>query len=172
VTARSDSSFEISFAGLWTLGTGSGGRSERESLAELAGAGEHVQGVLEILVQGRPLPALGFFGPDDVCFNESARELSHLRTAITGDGAAATHVYNEGEQGQPSYHFGNVGDEVTVSVRDGLGGGQADPEWDGVACRLTDAADAIAAFLQGLETSVVSAAGQRGEEWIAAVLGE
>ena len=172
MTARSDSSFEISFAGLWTLGTESGGRSEREPLAELAGAGEHVHGVLEILVQGRPLPALGYFGPDDVCFNEWVRELSHLRTAITGDGTAATHVYDEGEQGQPSYHFTKVGDEVIVSVRDGIGGGQADPEWEGVACRLSDAADAIDAFLRELETSVVSSAGQRGEEWFAAVLGE
>ena len=171
MATESHSSFEISFADLWTYGSESGGSTERESLAALTGAGAHVHGFIEILAQGRPLPALGYFGPDDVCFNEWARELTHLSSAISAAGAT-TYVYDEGEQGQPSYHFAKVGDEVIVSVRDGIGGGQADPEWDGVACRLTDAADATAAFLQGLEASVVSTAGQRGEEWFAAVLGE
>lgn len=167
----SGSSFEISFSGLWTYGVERGGSTERESLVALRGAGEHVHGFLEIQVQGRALPALAYFGPDDVCFNEWARELTHLRTTITADGAK-TYVYDEGEQGQPSYHFARAGDEVIVSVRDGIGGAQADPEWRGVSCQLADVTDAIAGFSQRLNNAVASAAGERGREWIASVLGE
>ena len=122
------SSFAIEFADLWTYTTGPSGDIGRASLSELAGPGEHIHGRLEILVQGRCLPSLGFFGSDDVCFNEWARELRDLSSTINTDGQA-THIYDEGEQGQPSYHFTRVGDELIVSVRDGLGGGQADPEW-------------------------------------------
>ncbi len=164
-------SFAIEFADLWTDAIGPAGDSERGSLSQLAGAGEHIHGRLEIRVDGRCLPSLGYFGPDDVCLNEWVRALTHLRTAITGDGET-TYLYDEGEQGQPGYHFAKVGDEVVVSVRDGIGGGRADPEWLGVACQAVDVVDAIAAFSRQLESAVISAAGKRGREWLAAVVDE
>ncbi|MCP3881769.1 MAG: hypothetical protein GY701_25780 [Sulfitobacter sp.] len=171
MTTESRSSFEISFSDLWTYGIERAGGAERKSLAALAGAGEHVHGSLEILVQGRPLPALGYFGPDDVCFNEWARELVHFRTALTTSGVS-TYVYDEGEQGQPSYHFTKVGHEVLVSVRDGMGGGQADPDWCDVSCQLADMTTAVEDFSQSLRSVVVSAAGERGQEWVADVVGD
>lgn len=160
--------FEVTFADLWISEYRADGQTERRPLPELTGAGADIHGRLEIRVRGHLLPALGFFGPDDVCLNEWTRELVQLCDVLSAaDGT--THVYDEGEQGQPSYHFSRVGDEVVVSVREGSGGGLADPAWSGVVCLLTDLTTAVAAFTQRLESLLVSAAQHRGNEWLASV---
>src|SRR5262245_41071001 len=96
-------SVSITFGDLWAY---AGELSdERVSLSELAADGRtHIDVRLELSINGRLLPYLGFFGPDDVCFNTW---LCELRTAARrlSQSDHSEHVFDEGEQGQPAFKF-------------------------------------------------------------------
>jgi hypothetical protein len=69
-------SFEIAFSDLWTYEIGeSGDLRTRLPLSRLSERGGHIHGLLQIKIGGKILPYLGYFGTDDVCFNEWVFEL-------------------------------------------------------------------------------------------------
>jgi hypothetical protein len=67
-----------------------------------------VHGTLWIRVNGRDLPALGFWGRDDACLGAWAAELSRAVQALEPSDQAC-YVYDEGEQGQPAFVFTRTG---------------------------------------------------------------
>jgi hypothetical protein len=155
---------EIRFGSLWTYALGS--TDTRVALAHLSDENTHVHGLLEVLVGGRALPCLGFFGPDDVCFNDWVHELAHAaRTVVASDPAA--HVFDEGEQGQPAFHFERAGGNVFVSVRKSqISDRHGDPTWERVPCALDDFVAAVSRFIgEFRETLAAQAGAERAQRW-------
>jgi hypothetical protein len=149
-----ESSFRVSFKDLWVLGQSVPG-GKRLPLARLDDKYRtHIHGELRIEVAGRVFPHLGYRGPDDVCFNEWARELSEAARILSGSDGA-THVYDEGEQGQPAFRFQREGAQVFVSIIDSsLSDGQANPAWQRIPCRLTAFVAGVSSFLDELKAVV------------------
>jgi hypothetical protein len=157
------SSFEIRFSELWTYE--SGDSSKRLALSRLSDRGGHVHGRLEIRVNGLQLPYLGYFGPDDVCFNEWVFQLhSALHTLRSAPRIA--HTYDEGEQGQPAFLFEREADALFVSIiASELSDGEADPDWQRVECHFPDFELSAAKFLADFRQHLCTVAPQFAAEW-------
>jgi hypothetical protein len=156
---------EITFGGLWTYAPGSSDEDERLPLAFLSDENTHVHGLLQIVVGKRVLPRLGY-PPDGVCFNEWVRELSAASTTLQASDPAS-HVYDEGEEGQPAFHFERSGSEVFVSVRTStISDGQGDSTWERVPCALEELVAAVSRFLLEFRQALVAQAGRdRARLW-------
>ena len=97
----------------------------------------HVHGGLRLEIGGRLVPHLGYFGPDDVCFDSWLDELALAAEALAVPGGR--HVYDEGEQGQPAFVFEREGDTGYFSIIDAAySGGVADSGWQRVEFQPTD----------------------------------
>ncbi len=70
---------------------------------------------LTLSPDGRNLPYLGFWGPDDVCLGEWARVLAVMVATLSGQ-EEITYMYDEGEQGQPAFAFSRSGEQVHISI--------------------------------------------------------
>ncbi len=157
------SSFEIRFSELWTYESGK--TSERLPLSRLSDRGGHVHGRLEIEVNGVLLPYLGYFGPDDVCFNEWVFQL-HSALITLRSARRISHTYDEGEQGQPAFLFERDGDTLSVSiVASDLSDGIADPDWQRVACNFADFERSAATFLTTFRQHLHTVAPKFAAEW-------
>jgi hypothetical protein len=157
------SSFAIRFSELWTYE--SGNASERLPLARLSNRGGHVHGRLEIEVRGVLLPYLGYFGPDDVCFNEWVFQL-HSALRNLRSAASTSHKYDEGEQGQPAFVFERDADTLLISiVASELSDGTADPDWQHVPCRFADFERSVSSFLTDFRQHLSATAPQFAAEW-------
>lgn len=95
------------------IGTLHGSAHRDRSLGSLT-LRDHIHGELSIVIHGRTVPAMGYFGPDDVCFAAWLVELRNASEALRALGAV--YIYDEGEQGQPAFRFERVGDEVAFSI--------------------------------------------------------
>lgn len=156
-------SFEIEFSDLWTYEAGKADR--RLPLSQLSGKDGHVHGLLRIKINGRALPYLGYFGPDDVCFNAWVHELKtalqRLRTS-----ARSSYTYDEGEQGQPAFLFEREGDIAYISiVASELSEGEAHPDWQRVQFRFADLGQSVEQFLSRLREHVGEASPEFGKQW-------
>jgi hypothetical protein len=157
------SRFEIRFSELWTYECGNS--SERVPLAQLSDRGGHVHGRLEIQVNGLSLPYLGYFGPDDVCFNEWLFQL-HAALNTLRSAPRISHTYDEGEQGQPAFLFEREDDALFVSiVASELSDGAAHPDWQRVPCSFADFDGTVARFLADFRQHLCTAAPQFAAEW-------
>ena len=160
-------SIEIEFANLWTYEGGSS--DERLPLKRLSERGGHIHGLLQIKINGTVLPRLGFFGPDDVCFNEWVFELKsalrELRRSTT-----ASYTYDEGEQGQPAFLFERDGDVASVSiVASQLSDGDADPQWQQVPFFFREFERNVEGFLSRLRRHIEIESSQFGDSWWAKI---
>jgi hypothetical protein len=157
------SRFQIRFSQLWTYECSES--IERLPLSRLSDRGGHVHGRLEIEVNSVPLPYLGYFGPDDVCFNEWVFQL-HSALSTLRSASRISYTYDEGEQGQPAFLFERDGDELFVSiVASELSDGAADPDWQRVACSFTDFDRSVAQFLTDFRQHLCTAAPEFAAEW-------
>jgi len=159
-------SVRISAADLWTYRIAETGGTEREPLSRLGEEpnGGHVHGRLRIEIAGRPLPHLGFFGPDDVCLNTWLVELCSVVNTLAGMGA--TYTFDEGEQGQPAFKFVRIGDDVSFSIIESmLGGGHADADWQDVRLPYQDLREAVDVFLDELRAELRRQAPKTWERW-------
>ncbi len=154
---------EIGFQGLWTY-KGSDA-SKRNPLSDLNSSGGHIHGRLSIVISGRPLRYLGYFGPDDVCFGEWVHELSAMAKALPAHDPSR-HVYDEGEQGQPAFLFERKGAQVHVSIVDSEVDGKGDPSWGVQVCGLDDLVGEIQKFLIDLEVAIEKSCPGAGREWV------
>lgn len=157
------STFDIKFSELWTYE--SGDASERLPLAQLSDRGGHVHGRLEIAVNGALLPYLGYFGPDDVCFNEWVFQLqftlSALRVSPNG-----SHTYDEGEQSQPAFLFEREANILLISIVDSqLSNGRAQPDWRRVSCNFPDFERSVDKFLADLRKHLATEAPEFAAQW-------
>lgn len=142
--------------------------SERLPLGRLADEDGHVHGLLELAISGRGLPHMGFFGPDDVCFNTWVDELVRIVQALDRS-ETGEYTFDEGEQGQPAFAFRRRGDALAVSVVDSLiSGGRADPGFQDVACRWLEFRSAVMTFLADFHATLLEACPLVAERWWAA----
>jgi hypothetical protein len=156
-------SFEIAFSNLWTY---EGGNSEnRLPLSRLSERGGHIHGLLQIKIDGRHLPYLGYFGPDDVCFNEWVFELKSALKILQAS-ASASYTYDEGEQGQPAFFFERDGNVAFVSVvASQLSDSEGDPDWQRVQFSFADFERNVESFLLQLQQHITATAAQVGKLW-------
>jgi hypothetical protein len=142
------------------------GEPERASLSTLDDdERSHVHGTLWIRVNGRELPALGYFGRDDACLGGWAAELhAAARTMESTD--PATYIFDEGEQGQPAFVFEREGPIVRVSLRPSHYGtaGHA-PPWRPETCALADFVAEVKAFVTSLDATIRTAT-PAGANWV------
>lgn len=163
------STFEIKFSELWTYECSD--TSERLPLAQLSERGGHVHGRLEIAVNGALLPYLGYFGPDDVCFNEWVFQLQFALKALRSS-PRSSHTYDEGEQGQPAFLFEREANNLLVSIVDSqLSDGSAHPDWRRVGCHFSDFERGVDKFLVDLRMHLASEAPQFAEQWWSRIAG-
>jgi hypothetical protein len=156
-------SFSIELGSVYVAGQTTGDRHPLFRLND--GRLSHIHGEVRIVVAGEMLPALGYFGPDDVCLNTWCTELAAIRTVLSSS-ESAVHVFDEGEEGQPSFVFRRQGDHVLVSVLEGTGGGRADPSWSDVPIEFDRVIAEIDVFLGCVEVLVSEQAGAAGRRWI------
>lgn len=139
--------------------------NDRLSLSALT-LDAHIHGGLRIQLGKRLVPSLGYFGPDDVCFNTWLEEFSSIARAFE----AATdmrYVFDEGEQGQPAFVFERVGDCAYFSIVDaGFSGGVADPEWQRVEFSPIEFLAEHARFRRSLFATIRAAAPHIADQWI------
>jgi hypothetical protein len=127
--------FRIAFSAPFCPGIGS---EPLAPLTSLTDQDDHIHAALEIRVQGRLLPRLGFWGPHDVCLNTW---LVELRGAVHVLDASpeATVVFDEGEQGQPLFKFRRSSATLFFSIEDSpVSAAPGDPDWREVACDYED----------------------------------
>jgi hypothetical protein len=157
------SCFAIRFSELWSYECSNS--SERLPLARLSERGGHVHGRLEIEVNGVPLPYLGYFGPDDVCFNGWVFQLHSARNTLRS-ALRISYTYDEGEQGQPAFLFEREADSLLVSiVASELSDGAADPDWQRVACNFADFERSVSQFLTDFRQHLCAAAPEFAAQW-------
>lgn len=140
----------------------------RRSLTELE-ADDHIHGDLLIEVQGRRLPHLGYFGPNDVCFADWLEQLAAVRAAFLA-ADPARHVFDEGEQGQPAFVFEREGASGYITIADSeltSSFGRADPGWQRVPFSSAELVDEIQRFRQAFLDHVRSIAPGLAEQWMA-----
>ncbi len=78
----------------------------------------HVHGHLQIVIDGKQVPALGYFGEEDVCLNAWFNELGTIVRNFES-GKDTEYTYDEGEQGQPAFQFVLIKpNEVALSIVD------------------------------------------------------
>ena len=149
----------IAFADGWT-----GSYANKASLERLGSEGHaHIHGRLEIQLGERPLPYLGYWGPDDVCLDTWLGVLLDLfnRTGTSKD----EFVFDEGEQGQPAFVFRRHGDQVGVSIEDSrISDGRGDPAWADVRCDRRQLRGEVRRFLAWLRDDL-AARGPATRQW-------
>lgn len=115
------------------------------------GCHDHIHGRLDFRIQDRAVPYMGYFGPEDVCFNTWFTELSGVILAYRR--GEKTYRFDEGEQGQPAYEFNFEGDSCFLSVVDSpLSGQEGDPAWQLAGFTMSD----LVAAYEGIKTEFLA----------------
>lgn len=156
----------ISFSQLFTYAVHD--TSVRLPLEALADSTDHIHGLLTLKISGRALPHMGFFGPDDVCFNTWIEELYQVTLKLEA-AEAATYTFDEGKQGQPAFVFKRNGELLFVSVVEShLSGADGDPSYQAVSCRWSEFHAAVAAFFVSFHSALLEQCPGVGKAWWAA----
>jgi hypothetical protein len=156
-------SASLSFANLFTYGIED--PSQRLPLSRLSDGDGHIHGLLRLALSGNVMPHMGFFGPDDVCFNTWIEELSHI-TRLLSESDVAAYTFDEGEQGQPAFHFQRQGDLLLVSVVDStLSGAAGEPSYQGVTCSWESFLSAVASFFASFHGALFTQCPLVAETW-------
>jgi hypothetical protein len=139
--------------------------SERAPLSALK-PDEHIHGGLRIQLGGRLVPYLGYFGPDDVCFDTWLGELWSVARAFESS-AHTRHAFDEGEQGQPTFVFEREAERAyfTIAASE-FSGGEADPDWQRVEFSPSDYLAEHTRFRESLFAMLRAEAPDAAESWI------
>jgi hypothetical protein len=139
--------------------------NDRRPLSALV-ADSHVHGGLRLELVGRLVPHLGYWGPDDVCFNQWLSELRHAAIAL--ELPTGRHVFDEGEQGQPAFVFERDGDRGFFSIAaSALSGADGDQDWQRVEFLPADFVAAYMGLRASFATALRQASPTAAEAWLA-----
>jgi hypothetical protein len=153
----------ISYSNLFTYSAED--PSERVPVENLMDGDNHVHGLLQIEINGRALPHMGFFGPDDVCFNAWVQEISNVLREL-GVGAVSTYTFDEGEQGQPAFQFRRAEGRLFVSIVDSpLSDAAGDPEFQNVSCAWSEFVAAASNFFASFRADLLERCPSAGDNW-------
>lgn len=161
------STVEISFENLLVSGYGDEDESRRLPMSRL-GLDENacVHGKIRLLIGGRLVPHMGFFGPDDVCLWEWLGNLREVETAFRADQNARV-VVGGAEQGEPSFVWEREGEQGHLTLADSelRSGGVADAQWQKIPFLVSDFLAAYARFRAEAREFIVREAPHCGLEW-------
>jgi hypothetical protein len=139
--------------------------NDRQPLFRLA-ADSHIHGGLRMEIAGRLVPYLGFWGPDDVCFDQWLGELWQVARAMGQPGGR--HVFDEGEQGQPAFVFHRDGNRGFFTIAaSGISDGPADADWQRVEFSPADFIAAHQRFRASFVAELRAAAPGAADAWLA-----
>jgi hypothetical protein len=98
----------------------------------------HIHGYLNFEIDGRSVPHMGYFGADDVCFNQWIAVFAGVRKAVQRQ--LPFYKFDEFEQGQPAFLFEvKPGSRIALSIiKSESGEGHDDPDWQQVTFRYAD----------------------------------
>jgi len=137
---------------------------DREPLAALTTEG-HIHGCLRLEIAGRLVPCLGYWGPDDVCFDAWVVELFRAAEAMRIPGSR--YVFDEGEQGQPAFVFEREGDQAFFTIAaSSLSDGVARPDWQRVEFSPDEFVTAYENFRESFFAEVRAGAPAVAEAWL------
>ncbi|NJL56741.1 hypothetical protein HC928_17495 [bacterium] len=125
----------------------------------------HIHGYLNVEIGGRSVPHLGYWGPDDVCFNDWIEVLSKIRRAVQK--GLPSYKFDEFEQGQPAFLFEvKPGSQIALSIiQSESGEGEDDPEWQQVVFSYADFKAAFLAFKLNFLAEISSIAPEQLAYW-------
>jgi len=150
---------------IWHENLAAIGGGERLPLAGLT-RDAHIHGGLRLEVGGRLVPSLGYFGPDDVCFNTWLEEFWSAALAFES-ADEASYTFDEEEQGQPAFVFERVGDRAYFSIAEAeYSEGKANPDWQRVEFSPGEFLAEHIRFREGFFATLRAAVPQVAEEWI------
>jgi hypothetical protein len=156
-------SVSIHFESLFTYAAESS--NVRLPLSRLAEGNDHIHGALSVHIAGKPIPSLGFFGPEDVCLNTWTQELHAIEEALSQK-QDAIYVFDEGEQGQPAYEFRRDGELLYVSVIDSqISGARGDPNYQQISCLWNDFLISVRTYTSQLQATLQSEVPELAQEW-------
>jgi hypothetical protein len=127
---------------------------------------EHIHGDLTISWNGKVVPGLGYFGPDDVCMGTWIHEFHEIIEALSKS-ETACYVFDEGEQGQPAYKFKRDGQWVYLSIiASELSDGLADPDFCDLKSDYAQFFDEILSFLNRFDVLMRESKGAKYDWWL------
>ena len=130
----------------------------------------HIHGELQFVIDGRLVPYLGYFGPDDVCFNAWLQEFEQLIAQLDAS-SSDTYVFDEGEQGQPAYQFDRQDAHLYLSITAAaFSGGEADDDWQRVPFTYAVFKHQYLQFKTAFRATLAHEASHIYEQWIHNVL--
>ncbi|MET3878923.1 hypothetical protein [Chitinophaga sp. OAE865] len=99
----------------------------------------HVHGRLQIVIDEKVVPAMGYFGEEDVCLNAWFNVLGTIVRNFES-GKDTEYTYDEGEQGQPAFQFVLIKpNEVAFSIVDSaISGSGGSKKWRNKTFPLSD----------------------------------
>lgn len=99
----------------------------------------HVHGHLQIVIDEKVVPAMGYFGEEDVCLNAWFDLLGTIVRNFES-GKDTEYTYDEGEQGQPAFRFVLINpNEVAFSIVDSaISDGGGIKKWSNKTFPLSD----------------------------------
>ena len=163
---------QIDFGGLKVQAWDSERGTELRPLSALTPDEHHVHGLLTIVVGGRELPGLGYFGPNDVCFADWLQELASVARAFKLS-KTGRHTFDEGEQGQPAFVFEREGDRGFLTVADSeVSDGKGDPDWQRVAFDADELVREIQQLGPRLRDHLRAECPDAAEAWLSSYGGE
>lgn len=136
-------------------------------LAELS-PNAHIHGGLRLEIQGRIVPYMGYWGPDDVCMHDWLVELQCAAIALGQEGGR--HVFDEGEQGQPAFVFSRrEGRGYFSIVESEISDAEGDEAWQEVAFDPDEFIEALRVLLEDFKGRLLSESPCVAPRWLARV---
>lgn len=107
---------------------------------------KHIHGELHFRIDGRDVPYLGYWGPNDVCFNTWLPLLIELIKVMRA--GEKRYEFDEMEQGQPAYVFEKSGYLILLSIVESKSGtSYGDENWQNIPFKLADLETAVSRLI-------------------------
>jgi len=138
--------------------------------------GEHIHGYLSIAIGGEKISDIGYFGEDDVCFNDWIGHLVGIIECFSTS-PQSRFLFYDGEQGGSAFEFCRNDDSVYISHVDTeiyysiLGSeffdsGKAEPEKTAhYSCSYKDFDSSARTFIEQIKNDIYRELGDFGSIW-------
>jgi len=128
----------------------------------------HIHGGLRFEIQGRLVPYMGYWGPDDVCMGDWLVELQHAAAALREDGGR--YVFDEGEQGQPAFEFSRRDGHGYLSIiKSAFSDADGDEAWQDITFDPDEFIEALKALLDDFKARLSEKSPKVAPRWLAKI---
>lgn len=122
-----------------------------------------ILGELQIIIDGRVLPHLGYYSADDVSIGYWTIYLSEMFATFRKNIPSYT-LYG-GDQGQPDYLFEKENGDIYLSIIASDLGGEKDPNWQRVKINYKEFKNAFIQFKEKLLLEIATHAPDMVSKW-------